>query len=126
MNHHDTDAARAKRQQRRALRKAQGIDLLAERERLIKLWKGFALTNRLYTPHNGAWWHVFTWSNSFCHLLLPRLRARQDAKDKAWKQKCAEEAHAYDLKCAAAKVQRLVAERSDAQPEIGQTLELFS
>lgn len=126
MNHHDTDKARAKRQQRRALRKAQGIDLLAERERLIKLWKRFALTNRAYTPHNGAWWYVFTWSNSFRYLLLTRLRARQDAKDKAWKQKCAEEGRAYDLKCAAAKVQRLIAKQAEAQPTPGETMDLFA
>jgi hypothetical protein len=126
VNHSDTDEARAKRRERRALQKAQGIDLLAEREHNIKFWKKCAQTNRQYTPHNGAWWHVFTWNLAFRHLLLPQLRARQDVKDKAWKQKCAEDSRAYSLKCAAAKVQRLADKRATTQPAIGQTMELFA
>jgi hypothetical protein len=125
MNHYDTEEARAKRRQRSALRKAQGIDVLAKREQLITQRKERAADNPAFGATSGAWWHCISWSRSFRHLLLPTARARQDAKDKAWAQACAERAHAYDIKCAAAKAQRLAATKP-AEPVVGTNLELFA
>lgn len=124
MNHHDTDEARAKQRQRRAMQKAQGIDALAERMRLVSFWKKCAEKNPAYGI-GGAWWRPFIVQPGFRRLCMPTLRAKLDARDKAWKQQCAEEARAYDLKCAAAKVQRLAATRAK-QPAPGQTMDLFS
>lgn len=82
-NHADTLEAKAVRSRRRALRRAQAIDVLAERARLIAFWRHCAETNSAYRPHNGAWWHSFAWHPSFRRLLMPDLRARLDARDKA-------------------------------------------
>jgi hypothetical protein len=127
VNHHDNDEARAKRNQRRALRKAQGIDLLAEREHKVKFWKKCAQTNRQYTPHNGAWWHVFTWSNSFRHLVLPKLRAQLDARDRAAKQQYAAEMRANAQAWAITKAARAEAKKAakQAPKPASQNMELF-
>lgn len=124
MNHFDTDEARIKQRHRRVMRKAQGIDILAERQRLVKFWKKCAETNRHYGAC-GAWWRPFIVQPGFRHLLMPTLRAKLDARDKAWRQQCDEESRAYSLKCAAAKVQRLAAKRSE-QTGSSQTMDLFS
>jgi hypothetical protein len=128
VNHHNSDEARAKRCERKALRKAQGIDLLAERERVIKLWKDWSLTNRGYLPHNGAWWHVFTWNLSFRRLLLPKLRARMDARDRAWKQQHAAEMRASAEAWAIKKAQRAEAKKAAKQAAKvnPQTMDLFA
>ncbi len=81
----------AVRARRRALRRGQAIDPLAERARLIAFWRQCAETNPAYRPHNGAWWHVFTWNPSFRRLLLPTLRARQDARDRSHREQYAAE-----------------------------------
>lgn len=124
MNHFDTDEARIKQRHRRVMRKSQGIDILAERQRLVKFWKKCAETNRHYGAC-GAWWRPFIVQPGFRHLCMPTLRAKLDALDKAWKQKCADESRAYSLKCEAANVQRLAAKRA-GQPEPGQTMDLFA
>ena len=82
MNHFDSDKARAKQRQRRELHKAQGIDILAERARLIGRWKCAAECNVMHRPHNGAWWHVFMWNTCFRHLVMPGLRAQLDEADR--------------------------------------------
>lgn len=84
----DPEAVRARR---RALRRGQAIDPLAERARLIAFWRGCAETNPAYRPHNGAWWHVFTWQPTFRRLVLPRLRARLDARDRSKREQYAAE-----------------------------------
>ena len=81
MNHFDSDKARAVQRQRRELRKAQGIDILAERARLIGRWKCAAECNVMHRPHNGAWWWPFVASTSFRHLVMPGLRASIAAAD---------------------------------------------
>lgn len=124
MNHFETDEARTKRRQRRVMQAAQGIDILAERQRLVKFWMKCAETNSAYGI-GGAWWRPFIIQKGFRRLCMPTLRASLDAKDKAWKQKCADESRAYSLKCAAAKVQRLAAQRASL-PAPGQTMDLFA
>lgn len=124
MNHFETDEARTKQRQRRVMQAAQGIDILAERQRLVKFWKKCAETNPAY-GFCGAWWRPFIVQPGFRHLCMPTLRARLDARDKAWKQQCADESRAYSLKCAADKARRLAAQRAE-QPATGQTMELFA
>ena len=91
MRYADTTEAKAVRSHRQALRRGQGIDLLAERARLVAFWRKCAETNPAYRPHNGAWWSVFTWNPCFRRLLLPTLRARQDARDRAHREQYAAE-----------------------------------
>lgn len=91
MRYADTTEAKAVRSRRQALRRGQGIDLLAERARLVAFWRKCAETNPAYRPHNGAWWSVFTWNPCFRRLLLPTLRARQDARDRAHREQYAAE-----------------------------------
>jgi hypothetical protein len=79
MNHFDSDKARAVQRMRRERRNAQGIDILAERARLIGRWKVAAECNVMHRPHNGAWWWPFVASTSFVHLLMPQLRASIEA-----------------------------------------------
>lgn len=124
MNHADTDKARAKQRERRLMQKAQRIDALAERQRLVEFWKKCAETNAAYGI-GGAWWRPFIVQPHFRRLCMPTLRARLDARDNAMKQRHAQEARAYDLKCAAAKVQRLATTRAK-QPATGQTMDLFA
>ena len=91
MRYADTTEAKAVRSHRQALRRGQGLDLLAERARLVAFWRKCAETNPAYRPHNGAWWSVFTWNPCFRRLLLPTLRARQDARDRAHREQYAAE-----------------------------------
>ena len=79
-NYSDTIEAKAVRARRQALRRGQAIDPLAERARLVAFWRKCAETNPAYRPHNGAWWHVFTWNPSFRRLLLPTLRKAERAR----------------------------------------------
>jgi len=129
MTYHNSPEARAKQLERRLRRNAQGMDLLAERERKIKFWKDAAKTNPLYAPHNGAWWWVFTWSGSFRRLLLPKLRAQLDARDRAWKERCAADMRAYSEKWQAEKAARAQAKKAAkqaAKPRTPQTMDLFA
>lgn len=109
-NYCDTTEAKAVRSSRRALQRRQGCDVLAERARLVAFWRKCAETNPAYRPHNGAWWAVFTWNPTFRRLLLPKLRARQDARDR-------ERRAAYDaeLRADCARWQRTKAERAAAK-----------
>lgn len=91
MRYADTTEEKAVRSHRQALRRGQGIDLLAERARLVAFWRKCAETNPAYRPHNGAWWSVFTWNPCFRRLLLPTLRARQDARDRVHREQYAAE-----------------------------------
>jgi len=85
-NYAETFEAQAIRAQRRLQRRDQRDDPLAKRARLIAFWRECSETNPAYRPHNGCWWWVFTWNRSFRDLLMPKLRARQDARDRAHRE----------------------------------------
>jgi hypothetical protein len=106
----DTSEAKAVRARRRALQLGQAIDQLAERARLVAFWRKCAETNSAYRPRNGAWWHVFTWNPSFRRLLLPALRARQEARDRAHR-----EAYSAELRKSCREWQQKKAERAAAK-----------
>lgn len=114
MNHAATDEAKAIRRQRRALRNSQADDPLAERQRVIAFWRKCAETNRHYTPHNGAWWWVFTWNPAWQWVLMPRLRARQIERERARKAKHAAELQAEAEQWRATKAARAAAKAHES------------
>lgn len=109
-NHFDTQEAKAVRLRRQALRRGQGFDALAERARLVNFWRQCAESNAAYRPHNGAWWWVFTWNHSFQRLLMPKLRARQEERERE-----ARERQAAALREASRKWEQTKAERAAAK-----------
>lgn len=113
-----TTEANAVRSRRQALRRAQGIDLLAERARLVAWWRKCAETNSAYRPHNGAWWSVFTWNPSFRRLLLPSLRARLDARDRAHRDQYAAELRESLRKWEQKKAERQAAKARAKLPQL--------
>lgn len=117
-NYHDTIKAKAVRARRQALRRGQAIDPLAERARLVAFWRKCAETNPAYFPHNGAWWHVFTWNLSFRRLLLPTLRARQDACDRARREQYAAELRESSRKWEQTKAERKAAKARAKLPQL--------
>lgn len=117
-NYSDTIEAKAVRARRQALRRGQAIDPLAERARLVAFWRKCAETNPAYRPHNGAWWHVFTWNPSFRRLLLPTLRARQDARDRAHREQYAAELREAGRKWEQTKAERKAAKARAALPQL--------
>jgi hypothetical protein len=112
-----SNEAKAKRRERVALYNAQRRDQLAERQRLIAFWRKCAETNKAYLPHNGCWWWVFTWNVCFRDLLMPKLRGRQDARDRAHQERYAaelrESARQWQLK----KAEHAAAKRRTGQPQ---------
>ena len=110
MNHAATDEAKAVRAQRRALDAAQAEDPLRERARLVAFWRLCAVSNPRYAPHNGAWWHTFTWQPCWRWLVMPKLRARLDARDKARRDR-----HRADLRADAQRLAQVKAERAAAK-----------
>ncbi len=117
-NYHDTIEAQAVRARRQALRRGQAIDPLAERARLVAFWRKCAETNPAYLPHNGAWWHVFTWNLSFRRLLLPTLRARQDACDRGRREQYAAELRESSRKWEQTKAERKAAKARAKLPQL--------
>ncbi|MBY0365152.1 MAG: hypothetical protein K2X12_02835 [Burkholderiaceae bacterium] len=117
-NHWDTPEAKAVRARRQAMRRGQAIDVLAERARKIAFWRECAKTNSAYHPHNGAWWHVFTWNLAFRHLLLPTLRARQDARDRAHRERFAAELREHGRKWEQTKAERKAAKARAKLPQL--------
>jgi hypothetical protein len=118
MRYAETPEAKAIRTHRRALQRGQQIDALAERARLIAFWRKCAETNAAYAPHNGAWWWVFTWNPSFRRLLLPSLRARQDARDRAHREQYETELRESARKWAQQKAERRAAKARAKLPQL--------
>lgn len=107
MDHSATAEAKAARQARRDLQSGQRRDPLAERMRLIGFWRACAETNRAYIPHNGAWWRPFTIQPGFRWVLMPSLRARIEARERAWEEK-----YRAELRESSRRWQRIKAERA--------------
>lgn len=118
MRYADTTEAKAVRSRRQASRRGQGIDLLAERARLVAFWRKCAETNPAYRPHNGAWWSVFTWNPCFRRLLLPTLRARQDARDRVHRDQYAAELRESSRKWEQQKAERKAAKARAKLPQL--------
>ncbi len=79
-----TPQAEAVRAKRRALRKQQAPDPLAKRAKLIARWKSDPWHARLFgTKH--VWWHPFKLQKAYWPLLMPKLRAHLEAREKAKK-----------------------------------------
>jgi len=111
--------AEAVRQRRRALRAGRPSDPLAERARKIAFWKECAKTNPHYAPHNGAWWWTMTWHRWARPLLMPRLRAMLDERDRVRKERyraeLREQARVWELVKAERAAQRKAARTGQAQ-----------
>ncbi|MFA7254417.1 MAG: hypothetical protein WC107_07780 [Patescibacteria group bacterium] len=118
MGYADSTEAKAARVRRAALRRGQDIDPLAERARLVAFWRKCAETNPAYRPHNGAWWSVFTWNPCFRRLLLPTLRARQDARDREHREQYAAELRESSRKWEQQKAERKAAKARAALPQL--------
>lgn len=125
MNHTATPEAQAIRRQRRTLRNAQARDPLAERQRVIAFWRKCAETNRHYTPHNGAWWWTFTWNPAWQWVLMPRLRARQIERRRAWDAKCRADMQASAERWRATKAARAAAKAHERALAKAPPLPLF-
>lgn len=91
-----TDEARAVRESRDQLA-LQPADPLRERQRLMAFWRNCARTNKAYEPHNGAWWSSFVVGGR--HLLMPRLRAMLDARDRVWRAREEADRRAWSERC---------------------------
>lgn len=116
-DHTATDEAKAVRAQRRQQRRNQADDPLAERARLIAFWRGCAVTNRQYIPHNGAWWGSFMWQPHWRWLVMPKLRAQLDARDKAQRDKYAAELRESARRWTLVKAERAAAKRRAHSPQ---------
>lgn len=114
----ETAESKAVRMRRQAMRRKQGVDILAERARLIAYWRKCTETNTAYYPHTGAWWDVFTWNPAFRHLLMPTLRARQDARALEQRQLYAAELREASRLWAQAKAERNAAKARAALPQL--------
>jgi hypothetical protein len=113
-----TDEAKVKRAARAALRKRQAKDPLADRERLVELWRGWAQTNRQHAPSSGAWWRPFITQPGFRWLLMPRLRAMLDGREKARRAQHAAEMRAYSQRWAQVKAERTAAKARASNPQL--------
>jgi hypothetical protein len=117
MNYTVTDEAKAVRAQRRKQRTSQADDPLFERARLIAFWRGCGVTNRQYIPHNGAWWYVFIWQPHWRKLVMPKLRARLDARDKDLRDRYQAELQESSRRWALVKAERLAAKKREKSPQ---------
>lgn len=99
--------AKAVRARRAALHRVQLDDPLAKRAKSIAFWKECSETNRGYIPHNGAWWWSFTVHKWGRRMLMPRLRAMLDERERAAKEK-----YRADLRASAARWAQVKAERA--------------
>ena len=118
MNHEFTAEAQAARKARQLLRKSQADDPLAERVRIIAFWRKCAETNRAYLPHNGAWWWSFLIQPGYRRLLMPRLRASRDERDRARKAQYAAELRESAQRFAQIKAERAAAKVRASQPQM--------
>jgi hypothetical protein len=92
-----------KKTRRQTWRRAQD-DLLAERARLVEFWTGCAETNRNYLPHNGCWCWTFYYMNpTWRKLVMPRVRALLDERDRQRRERMARESREYSDRCRLAK-----------------------
>lgn len=120
--HTSTTEAAEKRAARRALRRAQADDPLAQRARSIAFWKESAQTNAAYRPYRGAWWHPFvvqTWGR---RLLMPGVRALLDRHDADRKRQLAAELRDWCERNAARKARAAASRKRAAEPQ-GQMFE---
>lgn len=117
LHHRTTPEAEAVRASRRLARRRQGQDVLAERQRLVAFWLKCAETNRHYLPYRGCWLANFAFFQHRWRLLMPGLRARFAAREKARRAQYLEELHAYSKKCAQRKAERLAAKARAAGPQ---------
>jgi hypothetical protein len=120
MNPSMTPEAQAKRRARAALHEdmhaRRGGDQLAERARLIAFWRKCSEVNRQYLPHNGCWWHVFTWNPCFRHLCMPRLRGLLEARDREHERRYREELREYGRRWEQKKAERVAAKKAPRRP----------
>lgn len=92
-----------KRELRRRWRRAPG-DALAERARLVEFWTQCAETNRHYLPHNGCWCWTFYYQNpTWRQLVMPRVRALLDERDRKQEERMAREMREYSERSRLAK-----------------------
>ena len=113
-----SDEAKAVRRSRQQLRKAQADDPLAERVRIIAFWRACADTNRAYLPHNGAWWWPFLIQPGYRRLLMPRLRASRNERERARKAQYAAELRESAQRFAQIKAERAAAKVRASQPQM--------
>lgn len=116
-NHSHTPEALATRKQRQATVRSQRLDPLQERVRIMSFWRACSVSNRQYLPFRGAWWHPFTTQPGFRHLLMPRLRAMLDAREKASRDRYAAEMRESSARWAAVKAQRAAAKARAKAPQ---------
>ena len=105
------------REQRRASRRSQSYDTLAERQRLIAFWKKCSISNKHYIPYNGAWWHPFLCQKGFRELLMPKLRARFDECDRLREQQRRDALHRESVAYQQAKAEKKAAKLRAKQPQ---------
>ena len=113
-----SDDAKAVRRARQQLRKGQADDALAERARLVAFWRKCAETNRAYIPHNGAWWFSFLTQPGFRRLLMPRLQASRNERDRERKARYAAELRESAQRFAQIKAERAAAKARDKHPQM--------
>lgn len=98
MSHPDqfTPEARAKREQRRALKNLPN-DPLAKRASSARFWKESHKTNPLYGLNHAR---AFYRHPGFIRYLMPNTRAHVEAKIRAEREAYRAELHAYAEQCA--------------------------
>lgn len=102
-----TPEANAVREARRMARRAQRDDPLAERERLIRFWTRCAETNRSFLPHNGCWcWTFYYMNSSWRPLVMPRVRALLQERERRNKERLAREMREYSERSRLAKEEK--------------------
>lgn len=96
------DEAKAIRRSRCQMQAAQHDDPLAKRAKMIANWKAWSVTNRGYLPHTGCWWRPFVVQLWGRRVLMPKLAAMLDARDRAhqerWRAEMRESARQWELK----------------------------
>lgn len=120
--HTNIPEATEKRSARRALRRSQADDPLAQRERSIARWKEWAKEEPAYRPYRGAWWHPFVVQAWGRRLLMPGVRALLDRHDADRKRQLAAELRDWCERNAAKKALAVAARKRAAEPQ-GQMFE---
>jgi len=114
----DRAEAFAVRERRQKMRRIQTDDPLAKRARLIGFGLKCAETNPAYKPLHGCWAGVFAWRTSFRKLLMPRLRARLDARDNARRKQHEAEMRESERRWKRKKAERAAAKARETLPQL--------
>jgi hypothetical protein len=119
MHHHQTSEAREIREQRRAARRHQPVDLLAERVRPIAYWKRANAEHAAQwgTRENARYVAPIYGHPGFRRLVLPGVRAFLNARERAWKEHRAAELRADVERMRQMKAERLAAAARAAEPQ---------